>query len=585
MRITSDNFDAVRSDLDSFKSSIDSVVSDPLSDINKALDDWFVVNNLESLLIDYDRSLNNSFSKKLISADEFRLARSSVSDLLSSIGDVKSNYYSSIDVSLARALRTLKRSNLTEKGLLSVKDRLSASRFLAEGIGYKDVLRKFDDALLLCDSKLLSYQDSLLDEASRRDYFDKLLNAYSSVFSFSLGRRKIKKIIKNLSLARSLAESFSDSSLLSRIDDLSEKYENLLIDKKEEIKDFYKSFISKSFVSLFVLSSLAVSSVALYFGVNKWFDSRIADKKRVLSSYSDSLSSLEQRVSSLKGLSDAYSDSVRSKVLNYLKLVSLNRSLYDSVAHKKSVLSSVGSSLSSSQNSSSSSSSSNTRQLVSKNKASNSGSSNNDKQNNHGKGHDYVFMTSAGSFPRSYLVGLLNHLSPLLDRFPYRKIIYVDKRDNLTFLLEKSSGVPGSFVLLNAYRHTDAVDPRRKTRIGEKRTPEGVYSVDGSVLLPYVDELFGRGFLRVGYPNRYERLNGFSGKGVLLCGSSSKAVERAIDDGLDVMNVGVALKNRDFVDLYNRVKSDLDNTLIVIEDPSRSIVSEYSSLPVSFVKN
>jgi len=154
---------------------------------------------------------------------------------------------------------------------------------------------------------------------------------------------------------------------------------------------------------------------------------------------------------------------------------------------------------------------------------------------------------------------------PPIGAAPYT--LHIQKDTNTSLLIDSTGRT------LRTYRHTDAKDPRPKTRQHQKRTPEGIYRIDRHHLNPQgrTHELYGRGFLRINYPTEQQKQEGYTGGGVLICSAANDVIRQAIERGQDVMNVGVAYTTTDFEHLYRTIGESLEETQIIIEDSTRPL--------------
>lgn len=172
----------------------------------------------------------------------------------------------------------------------------------------------------------------------------------------------------------------------------------------------------------------------------------------------------------------------------------------------------------------------------------------------------------ASILPQAYeapaTTGVAGRLSPVLGNTPLT--LYIEKSSNHSYVLNQEGKV------LFAAGHTDASDPGKKTLQGQNRTPEGIYSIEKGVLNDGSrDGLYGIGFIRINYPTPQEQRAGFTGSGVLLCSAANSAIDRAIDEGRDVMVCGVAYHDNDFKKIFELLKTVYGQMQVVIEDYDR----------------
>lgn len=159
--------------------------------------------------------------------------------------------------------------------------------------------------------------------------------------------------------------------------------------------------------------------------------------------------------------------------------------------------------------------------------------------------------------------GLADHLSPVLGDAVYT--LYIEKSKNKTTLLDNQGTV------LYEALHTDSRNPEKKTREGVAGTPEGLRGI--SAFRYYGDrehEKLGRGFWLFDYPTDDERARGYSGSGVGICSASDDAVDKAIDEGRDVMHSCIALHDDDFEAIRAYIGNG-SRTQVVIEDARRPL--------------
>ncbi|MBN1274737.1 hypothetical protein JXA12_00385 [Candidatus Woesearchaeota archaeon] len=151
---------------------------------------------------------------------------------------------------------------------------------------------------------------------------------------------------------------------------------------------------------------------------------------------------------------------------------------------------------------------------------------------------------------------VVRRLAPVLDDAILT--LYIEKESNTSYLVDEYG------VVLKTMPHTDAQHPGRKTRAGEKRTPEGIYRIEKAHLNRdgHRDKVYGVGFYRIDYRNT----DGTNG--VLLCSAANNAREKAIREGWDAMNCGVAYYEKDFKELY-RMLGDGSTAQVVIENYQR----------------
>lgn len=99
-----------------------------------------------------------------------------------------------------------------------------------------------------------------------------------------------------------------------------------------------------------------------------------------------------------------------------------------------------------------------------------------------------------------------------------------------------------------------------KLKEGDQKTPLGVYYVTGRLAGARLPDFYGVGALTINYPNEWDRLNGRSGSGIWLHGTSSDSYSRAplSSDGC------VVLTNPDLRKLYAAV--EIGKTPVVISE-------------------
>lgn len=138
-----------------------------------------------------------------------------------------------------------------------------------------------------------------------------------------------------------------------------------------------------------------------------------------------------------------------------------------------------------------------------------------------------------------------------------RHVLLVDAKRSRLYVYENQQG---RLVLTADYYVTQGKSGIHKLREGDKKTPVGVYYITARVPGARLPDFFGSGALPLNYPNEWDKLNGRSGSGIWLHGTSSDTFSRAplASDGC------VVLANPDLDQLYNAV--DVGKTPVVIAE-------------------
>ncbi len=160
-------------------------------------------------------------------------------------------------------------------------------------------------------------------------------------------------------------------------------------------------------------------------------------------------------------------------------------------------------------------------------------------------------------------------LNGIYQRSNASAVIYVDKGNNMTYAYERNGK---GWDIKGKYRHTDGgggSGPKQRT--GDNKTPEGIFGIDYN----YTKKINSNsrnplyGSAKIGVNSNFD--------GILICGTDYEGRNNAIDQGRDVSNSGVILKNKDINNLYEIINNHKRSTFIVIEDESRPInVSNYT---------
>lgn len=135
--------------------------------------------------------------------------------------------------------------------------------------------------------------------------------------------------------------------------------------------------------------------------------------------------------------------------------------------------------------------------------------------------------------------------------------VVVDTRRSRLYLYENIDGRP-RFVA--DYYVSQGKYGTGKSKEGDQKTPIGVYHVTATLPGPKLPDFYGPGALPINYPNEWDQMNGRTGSGIWLHGTSRQVYSRApkASDGC------VVLSNRDLRTLFKSVKVGV--TPVVIAD-------------------
>ncbi|MFH1505488.1 MAG: L,D-transpeptidase family protein [archaeon] len=152
----------------------------------------------------------------------------------------------------------------------------------------------------------------------------------------------------------------------------------------------------------------------------------------------------------------------------------------------------------------------------------------------------------------------------------YKTFIYIDKKENVLHLYEY---LGNRLEEVFSSRTSDGRAQGPKRKIGDNKTPEGVYRIEGCWECG-TDPLFGVAALRIGYPNKTDLQYERTGGGILICGTGIPERERAIENGKDCSNGSIIMHNTDLRKIYDYIAPLVGKTLVIIEDPSRPLVQK-----------
>ncbi len=135
------------------------------------------------------------------------------------------------------------------------------------------------------------------------------------------------------------------------------------------------------------------------------------------------------------------------------------------------------------------------------------------------------------------------------------RVLMVDVESARLFLFERREG---RLQLTEDYYATIGKNGMRKLREGDRKTPIGVYFVNGRIDGKQLPDRYGAGAFPVNYPNEWDRLQARTGSGIWLHGVPSDTFSRAprASDGC------VAIANEDLKSLWGR--TDMSNTPVLI---------------------
>jgi len=137
----------------------------------------------------------------------------------------------------------------------------------------------------------------------------------------------------------------------------------------------------------------------------------------------------------------------------------------------------------------------------------------------------------------------------------YKHVVVVDTAGSRLYLYGNDKG---RLSLVNDYYVSIGLAGANKLRQGDKRTPIGVYFVDGFIAPEKLPDLYGAGAFPINYPNEWDQRLGKTGYGIWLHGTPSYTFNRPpqASDGC------VTLSNYDFNHLSSFV--DVGNTPVII---------------------
>ena len=97
----------------------------------------------------------------------------------------------------------------------------------------------------------------------------------------------------------------------------------------------------------------------------------------------------------------------------------------------------------------------------------------------------------------------------------HKYVLLLDAKNSRLYLIENQDGIPQ---VIQDYYASHGLGGMRKREEGDKRTPTGIYRVTQYYADEKLPELYGEGAYTLNYPNRWERMKGYSGSGIWLHG-------------------------------------------------------------------
>ncbi len=516
-----------------------------ISDFDSFRKDWDSLTNIKNLVYSFE-TIETAVSLDLVDDPELKDSVNKLLDLRLMIKDYDNSLRQSINkvINNARVLINNYDFNKDDiSALVNARNELFSSLKAATLINYLKPQQDASDLLSLYDETINKFNSNI--ERVEKNLFKLNTDSFLLAAREALSSRSVsdkKKFFSELKKLPLDYEGFSDEQR-KEVSSLLSSYESFFSKRNGEVRKKRKSFAKKFF-------AISVASCIIGLGVYSFSDAkRILDYKIAEFSNSFANKKIERSIAE------------RKEAINYFNsLIAGLSSSADSLRQVNSSLSKQNDSLIARKNSLERAVAFLTRRVYEKNvelkKLNNSVSNNETIISNGLRSASLIHKRLSDDYLKSKFSGLLkNHA-----------VVYVDKSANLTYLIDKNffgTKVRGVFM------HTDALDPRPKTRAGQKRTPEGVYDVAKSFFTRnYHSFVYGNGFIKINYPTPEQVKKGFSGGGVLLVSSPDDDVEKAIINGRDVMNVGVAYLPSDFKRVYDFVKHH-DDVKIVIDDDSK----------------
>ncbi len=140
------------------------------------------------------------------------------------------------------------------------------------------------------------------------------------------------------------------------------------------------------------------------------------------------------------------------------------------------------------------------------------------------------------------------------------RALIMDVENARLFLFERRDG---KLRLTEDFYATIGKNGMHKLREGDRKTPIGVYFVNGRIDGEQLPDRYGAGAFPVNYPNEWDRLQARTGSGIWLHGVPSDTFSRAprASDGC------VAIANEDLKSLWNRL--DVGHTPVLISPTIR----------------
>ncbi len=114
----------------------------------------------------------------------------------------------------------------------------------------------------------------------------------------------------------------------------------------------------------------------------------------------------------------------------------------------------------------------------------------------------------------AYLLAVASH---------HRHVVLIDIGDSRLYLLQRG---PGGLRLAGDYYVSVGKQGGGKVREGDQRTPIGVYRITGFIAPKDLSPFYGAGALPLTYPNRWDRLQGRTGRGIWIHGNPIGEAQR-----------------------------------------------------------